>query len=60
MIIKDKFGYNTISWKISARRRAGQKTAFVLIIYGGVQVSTGVLKPQKRAAVSQSALKRET
>ncbi len=28
--------------------------------HGGVQVSTGVLKPEKRAAVSQSALKGET
>ena len=28
--------------------------------FGGVQVSTGVPKPEKRAAVSQSALKGET
>lgn len=28
--------------------------------YGGVQVSTGVLKQEKRAVVSRSTLKRET
>lgn len=47
MIIFKFLGYNI------------KRYALVYVIHGGVQVSTGALKPQKRAAVSQSALKGE-